>query len=61
MKRPEPFKWEHDAYNNNYNGCRLTGYTSLEAAGGKIDVLFIGEDIPKENTIAIYEEGVRCD
>jgi len=30
MERPEPFKWEHDAYNNNYNDCGLTGYTGLD-------------------------------
>ena len=25
-----PFQWEHDAYNNNYENCGLSGYTGLE-------------------------------
>jgi hypothetical protein len=29
-KPNEAFQWEHDAYNNNYNGCGLTGYTGLD-------------------------------
>ena len=30
MERPKPFLWEHDAYNNNYQDCGLTGYTGLD-------------------------------
>jgi hypothetical protein len=30
MEKPEPFQWEHDAYNNNYEECGLTGYTGLD-------------------------------
>lgn len=29
-KPEEPFRWEHDAYNNNYEDCGLTGYTGLD-------------------------------
>ena len=29
-KPEEPFAWEHDAYNNNYEDCGLTGYTGLD-------------------------------
>jgi len=31
MDKPnEPFAWEHDAYNNNYEHCGLTGYTGVD-------------------------------
>ena len=30
IEKPKPFKWEHDAYNNNYEDCGLTGYTGLD-------------------------------
>jgi len=30
MDKPQPFQWEHDAYNNNYRDCGLTGYTGLD-------------------------------
>ena len=29
-KPTDPFAWEHDAYNNNYQDCGLTGYTGLD-------------------------------
>ena len=29
-KPKDAFRWQHDAYNNNYNGCGLTGYTGLD-------------------------------
>ena len=29
-KPKDAFQWQHDAYNNNYNGCGLTGYTGLD-------------------------------
>ena len=29
-EKPEPFQWEHDAYNYNYENCGLTGYTGLD-------------------------------
>ena len=30
MEKPGPFPWQHDAYNNNYEDCGLTGYTGLD-------------------------------
>ena len=29
-KANKPFKWQHDAFNNNYNGCGLTGFTGFD-------------------------------
>ena len=29
-KPKEPFVWEHEPYDNNYEDCGLTGYTGMD-------------------------------